>query len=66
MQRDAALLHAHQFIEEGVDILDIGGESSRPGANPISVDEELDRIMPVIEGLREFRFHFQWIPANLK
>ena len=52
VQRDAALLHAHQFIEEGVDILDIGGESSRPGANPISVDEELDRIMPVIEGLR--------------
>lgn len=52
VQRDAALLHAHQLIEEGVDILDIGGESSRPGANPISVDEELDRIMPVIEGLR--------------
>ncbi|CAE6703108.1 dihydropteroate synthase [Candidatus Nitrotoga fabula] len=51
-QRHAALLHAHQLIEEGVDILDIGGESSRPGANPISVDEELDRIMPVIEGLR--------------
>lgn len=52
VQRDAALLHAHQLIEEGVDILDIGGESSRPGANPISVDEELDRIMPVIDGLR--------------
>lgn len=52
VQRHAALLHAHQLIEEGVDILDIGGESSRPGANPIGVDEELDRIMPVIEGLR--------------
>ena len=51
VQRHAALLHAHQLIEEGVDILDIGGESSRPGANPIGVDEELDRIMPVIEGL---------------
>ncbi len=51
VQRHAALLHAHQLIEEGVDILDIGGESSRPGANSIGVDEELDRIMPVIEGL---------------
>ena len=51
-QRDAALVHAHQLIQEGADILDIGGESSRPGAQPISVQEELDRIMPVIEGLQ--------------
>lgn len=51
-QRDAALVHAHQLIQEGADILDIGGESSRPGALSISVQEELDRIMPVIEGLQ--------------
>ena len=49
--RDAALVHAHQLIKEGADILDIGGESTRPGALSISVQEELDRIMPVIEGL---------------
>jgi dihydropteroate synthase len=50
--RDAALAHAHQLISEGADILDIGGESTRPGALPVSVQEELDRVLPVIEGLR--------------
>lgn len=50
--RDAALEHAHQLIGEGADILDIGGESTRPGALPVGVQEELDRVMPVIEGLR--------------
>ena len=49
---DAALAHARQLIGEGADILDIGGESSRPGALPVSVQEELDRVMPVIEGWR--------------
>ena len=53
MQRDAALAHARQLIEEGADILDIGGESTRPGALPVSVQEELDRVMPVVEGLRD-------------
>ncbi|MBI5437325.1 MAG: dihydropteroate synthase [Nitrosomonadales bacterium] len=52
LQCEAALAHAQQLIEEGADILDIGGESTRPGALPVSVQEELDRIMPVIEGLR--------------
>jgi len=49
---DAALVHAHQLIREGADILDIGGESTRPGALPVGTQEELDRVMPVIEGLR--------------
>ena len=49
---DAALAHAHQLIEDGADILDVGGESTRPGALPVNGQEELDRIMPVIEGLR--------------
>jgi dihydropteroate synthase len=40
-----------QFAEEGADLIDIGGESTRPGAQSISTQEELDRIMPVIEGL---------------
>ena len=52
LQRDAALSHAHQLISEGANILDLGGESTRPGAEAVSVQEELDRVMPVIEGLR--------------
>jgi dihydropteroate synthase len=51
LQRDAALAHAHQLIAEGADILDIGGESTRPGAQPVSVPEELDRVLPIIEAL---------------
>jgi dihydropteroate synthase len=51
--RDAAIAHAHQLIAEGADILDIGGESTRPGAQTISVQQELDRVLPVIEGLRD-------------
>lgn len=50
--RDAAIAHAHQLISEGANILDIGGESTRPGAQAVSVQEELDRVLPVIEGLR--------------
>ena len=52
LQRDAALAHARQLIAEGADMLDIGGESTRPGAQPVSVQQELDRVLPVIEGLR--------------
>ncbi len=51
LQRDAALAHAQQLIAEGADILDIGGESTRPGAHPVGVQEELDRVLPVIEAL---------------
>ena len=47
----AALAHAERMIESGVDIIDIGGESTRPGAEPVSLQEELDRVMPVIESL---------------
>jgi dihydropteroate synthase len=49
---DAALAHAHRLIAEGADILDIGGESTRPGAQPVSAQEEMDRVLPIIEGLR--------------
>ena len=51
--RDAALVHAHQLIQEGADMLDIGGESTRPGAQMVSVQQELDRVLPVIEALRD-------------
>ena len=48
---DAALAHARQMIAEGADIIDIGGESTRPGSQPVGVQEELDRVMPVIDAL---------------
>jgi dihydropteroate synthase len=48
-----ALDHARQLLEEGADILDIGGESSRPGAEPVGADEELRRVLPVLERLVE-------------
>ena len=50
---DEALKRAHQMIEEGVDIIDIGGESTRPGSEPVSADEELKRITPIIEVLKK-------------
>lgn len=46
-----AIDHARTLIEEGADLLDIGGESSRPGAQPVSLQEEMQRILPVIEAL---------------
>jgi dihydropteroate synthase len=48
---DLAVEHGLALIAEGADILDIGGESTRPGAPPVSLDEELRRVMPVIEAL---------------
>lgn len=49
---EAALAHARLMLTQGADILDIGGESTRPGAERIGVQEELDRVMPVIDALR--------------
>ncbi len=51
--RDAALRHAEQLIAEGVDIIDIGGESSRPGSAALPLDQELDRMMPIVESLAD-------------
>ena len=48
---DAAVDHAHSLIEEGADILDIGGESTRPGAAPVTIGEECRRVLPVVERL---------------
>lgn len=48
----AAIDQAKRMVDEGADIIDIGGESTRPGAKPVSKQQELDRIIPVIEALR--------------
>ena len=48
-----AVARGKAMVEAGVDILDVGGESTRPGAQEISISEELDRVIPVIEGLLE-------------
>lgn len=48
---DAALAHAEAMCEEGADIIDIGGESTRPGSEPVTAEEELRRILPLIERL---------------
>ena len=48
-----AIAQAEFMIKNGVDLIDIGGESTRPGAEPVSLQEELDRVMPVIESLRD-------------
>ncbi len=50
---EAALAHAEQMIAEGVDIIDIGGESTRPGTQPLPVEEELRRVLPVVFALRD-------------
>ncbi len=49
---ETAVEHALRLIEDGADILDIGGESTRPGALPATLDEELRRVIPVVEALR--------------
>lgn len=49
---DAALKHAEQMIAEGADIIDIGGESTRPSHTPVGEAQEIDRVLPVIEALR--------------
>ncbi len=48
---DAALRKAEQLVAEGADLLDVGGESSRPGAVPVSVEEEIARVVPVVEAI---------------
>ena len=50
----AAIAHARRMVDEGVDLVDVGGESTRPGAAPVSESEELARILPVVSALRDF------------
>jgi len=48
----SAVCHALRMAEQGADIIDIGGESTRPGSDPVSINDELARVIPVIEGIR--------------
>jgi dihydropteroate synthase len=51
LQREAAIAHGERLLAEGADLLDVGGESTRPGAEPVPAAVELERVLPVIEGL---------------
>jgi dihydropteroate synthase len=53
LSREKAVTRARQMAAEGADMIDVGGESTRPAAHPVSVQEEMDRVIPVIEFLRE-------------
>ncbi len=57
---EVAIAHAHELVAQGADILDVGGESTRPGAEPVSGDEELRRVLPVLEGIAAA----DWMPAH--
>lgn len=52
LDHDAAVAHGHRLADEGASIVDVGGESTRPGAEPVSPEEEIERVVPVIERLR--------------
>lgn len=52
LNADEAIAYGVRLAEEGADLIDIGGESTRPGARPVSAEEELERVLPVIRGLR--------------
>ncbi len=50
---EAALAHAREMAEAGADIIDVGGESTRPGSRPVGLDEEIDRVLPIISRIKE-------------
>ncbi|MFP6792851.1 MAG: dihydropteroate synthase [Pseudomonadales bacterium] len=49
---DSALTHAREMVSGGADIIDVGGESTRPGADPVSASEEIERVLPIIQAIR--------------
>jgi len=53
LSKDKILHKVEKMLDDGAHIIDLGGESTRPGANPVSVQEELDRVIPILEVLRE-------------
>jgi dihydropteroate synthase len=65
LDANAAIAHARAMIDEGVDLVDVGGESTRPGAAPVSEAEELARILPVVKDLRDFPVSVDTRHANV-
>jgi dihydropteroate synthase len=55
LDKDLAIAHGLQLLDDGADIIDIGGESTRPGSDPVSEEEELKRVIPVISGILQKR-----------
>ena len=53
LEKNNAINHALAMIDNGADIIDVGGESTRPFSDPVSLDEEISRVIPVIEGIRK-------------
>ena len=51
LDHGAAVAHGRRLVDEGASVIDVGGESTRPGAAPVAVDEEIDRVVPVVAGL---------------
>lgn len=62
---EAALAQAQRMVNAGVDIIDVGGQSTRPGAEKVSVEEELHRVIPTIEGLRQHSEDLARIPISV-
>ena len=63
---DAALRHTEEMIRDGADIIDVGGESTRPGHTVISEEEEIARVTPVIEAIKKILiFLFPLIPIKV-
>jgi dihydropteroate synthase len=60
LDADAAVAHARALVDQGAEILDVGGESTRPGAEPVTAEEELHRVVPVLEGIAAV----EWSPAR--
>src|ERR687894_2674519 len=52
---EPAVLHAEKMFDEGAQVIDVGGESTRPGSDPVNPEEELSRVLPVIQGILSAR-----------
>jgi dihydropteroate synthase len=63
--RESALAQAENMVKSGVDIIDIGGQSTRPGAAEISLEEEIDRVIPVVQILRQKADIFASVPISV-
>ncbi len=62
VETDRAIKHGIELVQQGADWIDLGGESTRPGAQPVSAEEELERVLPVIRGLRR---KFRNLPISI-